>query len=954
MSLLPYLVLCLAIVSVRSFTPEARYAHSSSLVGNKLYFFGGLGDGSGISTQAFYLDLSTSFSLSNLSWVDVTSMPVGVSFTQSFVGGMSNVSVFLFGGSRTNSDSSLNLDNKLYSFNTQTQAWFEPIVKGVGPMQRRQEQVSVDVNGKAYSFGGVIDEMTGNIETNLLQDMNSFDTINSEWSLNISLNDVALPFPRSDYTSTILSNGVIVFIGGWEQTTSDKGLFVYVSMKNLALFNTNTATWSSTVAQGDVIDERRAHQAVLTRDENIIIYGGVKDFWAPSMPELAVLETRDGKFRWFVPQITAKNRPPSLVYFTTNIFEDYMFISFGNISNPVTSPVNTSSTIYLMDTRNFTWVDTFEAKTLDMNPTTLTKSQTSIIIGLSASGAGLIILISAVTCYLRWKKRKSLSTKKDIIVTPGTDHFTVQTTRQITLNSPNSTSPYSRTRSPTVPSSPTSPTSPTSPYSSPVQYSPTNSGNFSQVSSSIGGNGWENGYYPQTHFAAGQQYYQPYVENFQNYTPPSPLLPPMQSQQYYNSPNQPQIVQNVVLPGVIPQYGYIPQQVVYQYQDPPFPYQEYDQPSRPETPSPLQYQGNDHLYQNPSRLSPTSRTAPNSNKNFTPPNTSVVTPTITISRPMSLIDKIRKIGSDDGSNASRRNSIISRIRRMGNEDSSSTGNSRRNTSNTSYTESTEASRMEKISSIGNEDNNDSASASKRYTSNTVNTVNTVTTNATNKDIVELKKAIKERKQSIFSTIDVNKLLLWRVNIPTADEQMIMKISNDSINIEDETGGELLPSLGDIQTLFPKQLAKDHIHVLVLSDDVNELSKRCDLDAAFIPPYLKNNARILLEIVDSKMEVNEQAWLIQWNRPFSREGLNQTLDHLIAHITDPQWNGVNLNGWNTVFKFRNGRQLSECERALPEWARRQVEKTDIGMSYRVNKVSDNGKIVIEYFDHAFNR
>ncbi|CAG8449329.1 2502_t:CDS:2 [Funneliformis caledonium] len=894
-------------------------------------------------------------------------MPVGVSFTQSFVGGMSNDNVFLFGGFRTNPlDNSLNLDDKLYSFNTETKAWFEPIVKGVGPIQRRQSQVSVDVNGKAYSFGGVIDEKTGSFGTTLLQDMNSFDTFNSEWSLNISLTDPALPFPRSDYTSTILSNGLIVLIGGWEQSTSDTGLFVYVSMKVLNLFDTNTATWSSTEAQGDVIDERRAHQAVLTRDENIIIYGGVKDYWTPSTPELAVLETRDGQYRWSVPQITARNRPPPLVYFTSSIFEDYMFVSFGNISNPVTSPLNTSSKIYLMDTRNFTWVDTFEVKASDVDPKTLTKTQTSIIIGLSTAGVGLIILISTVTCYLRQKRRKRFITNKGIdshIVTPGTEHFTVQTARQISINLPNSPStPRSLTRSPH------SPSTPTSPYSSSVQYTPTNSGHFSQASSSIGGNRWENGYYPQAHFGGGQQYYQSYAESYPNYTPPSPLLPPNQPQQYLNSPIQPQIVQNVVLPGVIPQYGYIPQQVVYQYQDPPFPYQEYDnQTSRPETPSPLQYQGNDyppplHLNHNPSRSSPTPRSIPASNKNVTPPNTRVITPTITINRPTSLIDKIKKLGSDDGSGASKRSSFMERIRRIGNDDSSISSTSKRDTSNTFYTESSEASKrssmMERLRSIGDEDSN--GSTSKRYTSNTVNTV---TTNATktfkinirkDKDIVELKNVIKEKKQLLFSTIDVNKLILWKVNIPTGDDQSIHKLSADAtINIED-IGGELLPPLGEIQTLFPKQLAKDHIHVLVLSDDINELSKRCDLDPAFIPYYLRTNARILLEIIDNKMQVNEQAWLIQWNRPFPRDGPNQTMEYLISHITDPQWNGVNVNGWSTVFTFRNGRQLSECERALPDWTRRQIEKTDIGMSFRVSKVSDNGKIVIEYLDHAFNR
>ena len=73
-----FIYLCLIFVlshifiGVDSFIPIKRLAHSSVLVGNKIYFFGGSQGHSGCSNEVFYLDVSQSFDVATPPWNDLT------------------------------------------------------------------------------------------------------------------------------------------------------------------------------------------------------------------------------------------------------------------------------------------------------------------------------------------------------------------------------------------------------------------------------------------------------------------------------------------------------------------------------------------------------------------------------------------------------------------------------------------------------------------------------------------------------------------------------------------------------------------------------------------------------------------------------------------------------------------------------------------------------------------
>ena len=108
----------------------------------------------------------------------------------------------------TNQDS---FKSVLYSYNLETNEWNIPKTNGIEPERRREMNGVIDnETGKFYIFSGIIDEFIDKI---LYNDMNIFDTVSLTWSKGSTIN---APLPRLYYTATLLSNGIIVFIGGRE------------------------------------------------------------------------------------------------------------------------------------------------------------------------------------------------------------------------------------------------------------------------------------------------------------------------------------------------------------------------------------------------------------------------------------------------------------------------------------------------------------------------------------------------------------------------------------------------------------------------------------------------------------------------------------------------------------------------------------------------------------------
>src|SRR6266487_3670790 len=65
------IIIGIFIIKVEPFTPQARAAHSSILVGNKLYYFGGTNVSNNFD-EVFYLDTSQTFNIASQPWIDLT------------------------------------------------------------------------------------------------------------------------------------------------------------------------------------------------------------------------------------------------------------------------------------------------------------------------------------------------------------------------------------------------------------------------------------------------------------------------------------------------------------------------------------------------------------------------------------------------------------------------------------------------------------------------------------------------------------------------------------------------------------------------------------------------------------------------------------------------------------------------------------------------------------------
>ena len=230
------LILGISIIEVNSFTLIGRYGHSSVLLGNKLYFFGGyLLSSLSNSNEIFYLDVSQPFNSGNPPWVDLTqaAIPFKSSFaTVSLIDNNDNPTIYLFGGYMndpvSNNDSFVSF---IHTFNPQTLKWDIPTTKGKIPMRRRGIEAVNDNSGKVYIFGGRNDFATTNTFFN---DMIIFDTNISTWSYGTTINT---PTARRVYTATLLSNGAIAYIGGldYENKTID--------INEINLYDTKSDSW---------------------------------------------------------------------------------------------------------------------------------------------------------------------------------------------------------------------------------------------------------------------------------------------------------------------------------------------------------------------------------------------------------------------------------------------------------------------------------------------------------------------------------------------------------------------------------------------------------------------------------------------------------------------------------------------------------------------------------------
>ncbi|KAF0526948.1 galactose oxidase [Gigaspora margarita] len=398
--------------------PSSRWQQTASLVNNKLYYFGGIGEINYNSVnEVWYLDLSSPFNVSMPPWHKDQGLPP-IIYASSCVSPIDN-SVFLIGGIRpsiTNTDYVF-YPSEVYEFYPNTSYWNFLNITGYNSSfnTRYAIEAVVDNDGKIFIFGGTNSNISNYSNTTVIRynDMHMFDTTTMKWStLNIFQN---VPLPCNNYAAVLLPTAEIIYIGGLELPRL--GPLRLVDMKTIRLFNTKAFTWSTKQITGASIDSRGGHTAVITQNGSIIIYGGVTINSTQVSPDLAVLNINT--WEWSIPKISQINAPQPLALHSATIYKNYMIISFGWSILKGSS----SSFIYILDIRSYTWVTTTAINNLgpfEPTPTPtnagIPSSSTPTLIIVVTSVAGIFLIGSAIAGMFIYKKRQE---RRQYIATPG-------------------------------------------------------------------------------------------------------------------------------------------------------------------------------------------------------------------------------------------------------------------------------------------------------------------------------------------------------------------------------------------------------------------------------------------------------------------------------------------------------------------------------------------------------
>ncbi|KAF0548079.1 galactose oxidase [Gigaspora margarita] len=436
--------------------PNPRYEQTSSLIGNRLYFFGGdlstdykNDSAANLTNEVWYLDLSSSFNTTTPPWRKDVGMQIGYNFGALCVSPIDN-SGFLVGG-RMYIPNSANINlgsSPVYVFNSNISLWATPNIIGFNSSfkMRNQIQTVIDNYGKIYIFGGT--NYTG-LDTSYLvyTDMSILDTTSMIRStLDTPTNG---PPPYLSYTATLLSTGIIVYIGGYKLTlpfgsprfrivgpvimSGSSSFLEPVSMYEIQTFNTKNYSWSTKVVGGDTIGTHAHHSAILTQNGEIIIYGGSvwNDTLIPAAPYIAKLDT--SSWMLSIANLSQINSP--------QLCEDYMIIAFGNYcimllcripSKSSMSYSALSNNVYILDIKSYTWITSFNPNQSTSNQTfPPNKSSTNqtpfpdnhinndLFIGIGV-GAGIVLLgVFSVVGFLLYKRKRQNQNPK-FIPTPST------------------------------------------------------------------------------------------------------------------------------------------------------------------------------------------------------------------------------------------------------------------------------------------------------------------------------------------------------------------------------------------------------------------------------------------------------------------------------------------------------------------------------------------------------
>jgi len=252
-------------LKVRGDIPEPRERHSTSLIGKKVYIFGGYCRSGEVYHNSLFV-----FESETLTWT--TLLPHGnppekrCGHTASVV----DNKIWIFGG-RVKVKKSTFFDsegagvqyrNDLHCYDPVTNEWYRYEPRGIGPSGRSLHTSTV-VGRKIYIFGGANSSGSRNDSSGFC-DLYELDIDSMTWTE--CETQGTPPSPCYGHTATYIGNDKILFFGG-------KG---YKVLNQINILDTKTMTWKQYAYAGNTLKERWGHSATL-HDARLLLYGGRND-----------------------------------------------------------------------------------------------------------------------------------------------------------------------------------------------------------------------------------------------------------------------------------------------------------------------------------------------------------------------------------------------------------------------------------------------------------------------------------------------------------------------------------------------------------------------------------------------------------------------------------------------------------------------------------------------------
>lgn len=281
-------------------TPKPFCKHTATLVGSKIFFFGGSSTQIGEDDEEIevFNDLVI-FDTETHSWWSPPQTGDLPGRHRAHTATLVDTRLFIFGGG-----DGPNYFNHVYILDTKTFIWTKPKVTGTVPGPRRAHTATA-VGNKIYVFGGG----DGN---SALAETFVFETDKMHWSV-FQASGAVKPDPRGYHTATQVGNKIIFFGGSDTQAC----------FSDMLILDTDTRTWSKKRFQDTKC--RYAHTATLVGPW-LLIFGGCDG--GDYVSDLACLNLEDMQWQ----KISISGNIPAARGYHTAIYHDSRVFVYGGSS----------------------------------------------------------------------------------------------------------------------------------------------------------------------------------------------------------------------------------------------------------------------------------------------------------------------------------------------------------------------------------------------------------------------------------------------------------------------------------------------------------------------------------------------------------------------------------------------------------------------------------------------